>query len=307
MKIFVLAPQEDWICDRLVSEWYDFYPKHSTKNILEADIVWLLAGWCWNHIPVEILKSKKIVVTEHHIVPEKFSQQKYQNFLLRDQFVDLYHVPNEKTKNMVQQITNKRIEVVPYWLNSNLWKPKDKTSAREFLGLPSDKFIIGSFQRDTEGSDLITPKLEKGPDLFCNYLIKNKSCWKDLHVLLGGWRRQYVQKILDQEKISYTLNEKAQIETVKEMYAACDLYVVSSRYEGGPQAVIEASAMKVPIISTDVGISSKILSKNCIVDIENNFYNPTEEDVDYAYNKVKNLDIVKHGYNFLNIFGDIIE
>jgi glycosyltransferase involved in cell wall biosynthesis len=307
MKIFVLAPQEGWICDRLVSEWYDFYPKHSTKNILEADIVWLLAGWCWNHIPVEILKSKKIVVTEHHIVPEKFSQQKYQNFLLRDQFVDLYHVPNEKTKNMVQQLTNKRIEVVPYWLNSKLWKPRDKTAAREFLGLPSNKFIIGSFQRDTEGADLITPKLEKGPDLFCNYLVKNKSYWKDLHVLLGGWRRQYVQKILDQEKISYTLNEKAQIENVKEMYAACDLYIVSSRYEGGPQAVIEASAMKVPIISTDVGISSKILSKNCIVDIENNFYNPTEEDVDYAYNKVKNLDIVKHGHNFLNIFGDIIE
>jgi glycosyltransferase involved in cell wall biosynthesis len=307
MKIFVLAPQEDWICDRLVSEWYSFFPNQSTKNILEADIIWLLAGWCWNHIPVEILKSKKIVVTEHHIVPEKFNQQKYKNFLIRDQFVDLYHVPNEKTKSMVQQLTNKRVEVVPYWLNSNLWSPKSKSKAREALGLPTDKFIIGSFQRDTEGSDLITPKLEKGPDLFCNYLIRNKSSWENLHVLLGGWRRQYVQKILDQEKITYTLNEKAQIETVKEMYAACDLYVVSSRYEGGPQAVIEAAAMKIPIISTDVGISSTVLSKNCIVDIENNFYNPTKEDVEHAFKSVKNLDIVKHGYNFLNIFGEIIE
>ena len=32
--------------------------------------------------------------------------------------------------------------------------------------------LVGSFQRDTEGSDLISPKLIKGPDIFIE-IVKN--------------------------------------------------------------------------------------------------------------------------------------
>ena len=308
MKIFVLAPKEDWICDRLVSEWYAAFPEFCTKNINDADVIWLLAGWCWNHLPIEILKNKKIIVTEHHIVPEKFTQQKYQNFMIRDQFVDCYHVPNEKTRSLLCQLTNKRIEVISYWYNDKLWYPIDKTKARKELGLPINDYYVGSFQRDTEGSDLKTPKLEKGPDLFCDYLIRNRSkieCTNKLHVLLGGWRRQYVENRLKKAKISYTLFEKTSLDMIRLLYAACDLYVVSSRFEGGPQAIIEAAAMEVPIISTDVGIASTVLSDNCILNIKNDYYCPNDSDVNYALNKVQSLVIKSHGQKFIKLFVEI--
>jgi glycosyltransferase involved in cell wall biosynthesis len=308
MKIFVLAPKEDWICDRLVSEWYAAFPEFCTKNINDADVIWLLAGWCWNHLPVEILKNKKIIVTEHHIVPEKFTQQKYQNFMIRDQFVDCYHVPNEKTRSLLCQLTNKRIEVISYWYNDKLWYPVDKTKARKELGLSINDYYVGSFQRDTEGSDLKTPKLEKGPDLFCDYLIRNRSkieCTNKLHVLLGGWRRQYVENRLKKAKISYTLFEKTSLDMIRLLYAACDLYVVSSRFEGGPQAIIEAAAMEIPIISTDVGIASTVLSDNCILNIKNDYYCPSDSDVNYALNKVQSLVIKSHGQKFIKLFVEI--
>ena len=38
--------------------------------------------------------------------------------------------------------------------------------------MSNNKFIIGSFQRDTLGSDLISPKLEKGPDILADKLIE---------------------------------------------------------------------------------------------------------------------------------------
>jgi glycosyltransferase involved in cell wall biosynthesis len=308
MKLFVLAPKEDWICDRLVSEWYNAFPDICTKDINEADIIWLLAGWCWNHLPVEILKNKKIIVTEHHIVPEKFTQQKYHNFLARDQFVDCYHVPNEKTKSILKQLTDKRIEIISYWCNDNFWYPVNRREARKKLGLNNESYYVGSFQRDTEGSDLKTPKLEKGPDLFCDYLIKNKKKMEvtnELHVLLGGWRRQYVEKRLKEANINYTLFEKTNLDTIKLLYAACDLYIVSSRFEGGPQAIIEAAAMRVPIISTNVGIANTVLSKNCIINIEKNYYTPDNSDLDYALNRVKNLSIEKHGQKFISLFEEI--
>ena len=61
MKIFVLAPKEDWICDRLVSEFTHHYKDMCVENPQDADVIWLLAGWCWNHLPVETLKNKKII------------------------------------------------------------------------------------------------------------------------------------------------------------------------------------------------------------------------------------------------------
>ena len=101
MKVFVLAPRENWICDRIYQEWIENSSEITTENIQEASVVWLLAGWCWRHIPPEILAEKKVVVTVHHIVPEKFDKSKLSDFVTRDHFVDAYHVPNAKTAAII--------------------------------------------------------------------------------------------------------------------------------------------------------------------------------------------------------------
>jgi glycosyltransferase involved in cell wall biosynthesis len=200
-------------------------------------------------------------------------------------------------------LTNKKIEVISYWLNDSLWKPLNKKESLEKLNLSEGKYYIGSFQRDTEGSDLKTPKLEKGPDLFCDYVIKHKR--DNTHVLLGGWRRQYVESRLNKAKIPYTLFEKTSLETIKLLYNCLDLYVVSSRYEGGPQAIIEAAAMKIPIISTNVGIANNILSKNCIVDLSCQSYIPNQDDISHAYKNVNKLKIKEHGKKFIELFRNV--
>ena len=306
LKVFVLAPREDWICDRLVSEWYQEFDLHSTRNIHEADVIWILAGWCWNHVPVELLKNKKVVVTEHHIVPEKFTEQKYHNFIMRDQFVDCYHVPSIKTKEILSKITKKRIEVISYWLNDKFWQPIEREKALSYLNLPREDFYIGSFQRDTEGHDLKSPKLEKGPDLFCDYIEKHYSDKKNLHIVLGGWRRQYVINRLENSKIKYSLFERTDLKSLKYLYAICNLYVVASRHEGGPQSIIEASAMKIPIISTDVGIASNILSQKCIIDVKSQHYIPTDVDIDICKNNVNLIKISLLGKKYLSLFESLI-
>ncbi len=304
MKIYVLAPRENWICDRIAQEWKDNNSDYNTENIQDADVIWLLAGWCWNHVPADLLRSKKVVLTVHHIVPEKFDDSKINEFRMRDQFVDAYHVPNEKTASIVTQLTEKPIYVCSYWYDSQLWSPIDKNEAQKSLGLPDNKFIIGSFQRDTEGGSL-KPKLEKGPDLFCKF-IEKISREKDVHVLLGGWRRGFVINELEKNHIPFTFFEQAPIEKLKIMYGACDLYVVASRYEGGPQAILEASAMKVPIVSTDVGIASKVLSPYCIIDIPAQVYIPGSYLIEKNYQNVQRYGIVSHKSNYLKIFESVL-
>ena len=291
MKVFLLAPNENWICDRITKEWQNYMPQTVTANIHEADVIWLLAGWCWNQIPTSILQKKKVLVTEHHIVPEKFDSRRLRNFVERDQFADAYHVPNDKTASFISQLTNKPIHVVEYWYDPQLWFSENKEECRKLLGIPNDKFIIGSFQRDSEGGTRL-PKLEKGPDLFVDYLQKLDR--DNLYVLLGGWRREYLVDRLDAIQIPYKRIELAPITMVRKMYNCCDLYVVSSRYEGGPQALYEASIMKVPIISRDVGVASRILCANCIVDIPNEIYYPSRADVEANFKKVQKYNIENH-------------
>lgn len=263
MKVFALAPQENWIVDRIVNEWNEGNKDIYTTNPPDADVIWLVADWCWKQL-IPILKHKKVVVTVHHVVPNKFLVD---DFILRDDLVDKYHCPNKQTADFIRKYTNKPIQVIPYWINDKLFFPDDSINQSDIktsLNIPENSFLVGSFQRDTEGHDLKSPKLEKGPDLFCDAVEKLTSKHNNLHVLLGGWRRQYVINRLQIAGIHYSYFERPPLEKVIQMYRALDLYLVTSRYEGGPQAILEAAALKVPIVSTPVGFAGYVLSQESI-------------------------------------------
>lgn len=265
MKVFVLAPMENWICDRFVSEWHSTYPELFAKTPEDADVVWLLADWCWNRVDIQTLASKTVVATVHHLVPDKFDQSSFNEFMFRDKLVDFYHVPCLKTKQQVMKLSSKPVVSMPFWVNNVLWNEKPPVIKREDLGISNDVFLIGSFQRDTEGHDLKSPKLEKGPDLFCDAVEEiSNSCQKKVEVLLAGWRRQYVMSRLEAANIRYHYRELPELDEVRDLYKMLDLYIVAARYEGGPQAIVEAATMQIPIISTDVGVASEILAHESI-------------------------------------------
>ena len=225
MKIYSLAPNENWICDRFVKEWNQHASCETTSDITDCDVLWLLADWCWDKVPVEILSSKKVVASVHHITPDKFDDKERQEFFARDQFVDVYHVPCAKTKEQIEGMTNKKIHVQPFWVNPTLWhqiSPEEKSSARKQIGVDDSHYLIGSFQRDTEGHDLISPKLEKGPDLFCDAVSTLRDKYyplqKEVRVLLAGWRRQYVMNRLEKEGIKFYYAELPPFKTINTFY-----------------------------------------------------------------------------------------
>jgi glycosyltransferase involved in cell wall biosynthesis len=57
----------------------------------------------------------------------------------------------------------------------------------------------------------------------------------------------------------------ANLQEVSELYNCLDLYLVTSRHEGGPQALLECSLNKTPILSTDVGMANEVLTKECLM------------------------------------------
>lgn len=264
-KVFVLRPSEDWIVDRLVDEWYTGNPDMSVDDSSQADVIWLLANWCYKSIDRNLLISKKVITTIHHVVSEKFDQAKLLDFQYRDSITDAYHVPNSHTESIVKQLTKKAIHVIPYWANQNIWRQTgNKLMLRKKHGLTIDGYLIGSFQRDTEGHDLKSPKLEKGPDLLVDAIEKLWIINKSIHVVLAGWRRQYVISRLEQAGIPYTYFDRPSQETINELYQTLDLYPVTARAEGGPQSLIECGLLNIPVVSRDIGIASQVLPKESI-------------------------------------------
>ena len=305
MKIYTNKINESWIIDRVIDEWSSNNNDIITNSIQDADIVWIISTWTWKKIRTKHLKDKKVVASIYHIDFDNFNKRDEKNFYKMDQYVDLYHVISLKTKEQLKRLTNKKITSIPFWVNQkNLFYIENKSSLRKKYGFSEDDYIIGSFQRDTEGSDLVSPKLIKGPDIFID-LVNRLNNNQNIRILLAGTRRQYVINKLKELGINYKYFEMVQIDQLNEFYNILDLYLVSSRLEGGPQAVLECAVTKTPIISTDVGVASEILHPNSIYSLET--FENAKPMVEYAYENSKKYTLPDGMKNFIDMFRDIYE
>ena len=302
MKIYLNSPKENWIVDRFVHEWKKHNKPITTRFIRFADIVWIISPWTWEKLPKDFLKSKKVIVTIHHIDDQKFNLKEFKKL---DLYTDYYHVISKKTEKKLQNLTDKKIFYSPFWIDSKKWyEIKNKSNLRRKYNFDDESFLIGSFQRDTE-ADRKTPKLEKGPDNLMKILLDYQKKHKNLKVILAGNRRDYLIKELNENNISYSYFKMVEVKSLNELYNVLDLYIVSSRVEGGPQAILECASSKTPLISTDVGVAGEILSSESIFMMNN--YLEAKPNVDYAYEKVTKHFIPNGFNNFLVNFKDIYE
>ena len=304
MKIFINDAKEDWIVDRFKKEFSENNPILFTDDINDADIIWIISPWSWKNVSKKHLKEKKVLCTVHHVDFDKFVGKEKRNFYRLDKFVNVYHTISDKSSEQLASLTTKKIYNFPFWVNSKLWfHIPESTNLKLKYKIPEDRYVLGSFQRDTEGKDGVSPKLSKGPDRFIQ-IIRKIAKKREIFVLLTGYRRQYIIKLLEKYKIEYIYYEKVSFEELNELYNCLDLYIVSSRVEGGPQSIFECGLSKTPIISTDVGIAKKILATESIFDMEN--FENAKANVEFAYQNSVIYDIPKGFEKFNKMFKDIL-
>lgn len=300
MKVYLSDINESWIVDRVREEWYKYNPELSSKNIKTADTIWIISPWLWRKLPKKYLKKCRVVCSIFHFEEKDYNPSNIKEFYKRDKYVDSYHVISQKVLHELQKLTPKPITYIPFWVNQDIWyEIENKEKLKLKYNIPLNSFVIGSFQRDTEGKDLKSPKLIKGPDRFVEIAKYYNSLHPNLIILLSGKRRQYIINELEKVNISFLYYEMASFEELNEFYNILDLYIVSSRIEGGPQAIVESGITKTPIISTDVGFASDILSSESIFDM-NNFEN-AKPNIDFAYKKSKELVIPEGFEKFINM------
>ncbi len=303
MKVYLNSPKENWIVDRFVNEWKKYNKKNYSRFINTSSIVWIISPWTYKKLSKKALKIKKVLSTIHHIDENKFD---YEEFKELDEYVNYYHVISKKTETKLKTLTNKKIFYAPFWIDSKKWSEiENKKELRRKFNLNEKKYLVGSFQRDTESNSNAEPKLEKGPDKFLDIILKLNREKENLHVVLAGNKREFLIKNFKEHGISFTHYEMISQKKLNELYNILNLYIVSSRVEGGPQAILECALTKTPIISTDVGIAGEILSPDSIFNMNN--FSDAEPNVEYAYKKVQKFLIPQGFDEFYKILSEIYE
>ena len=302
---------EKWICDELKKEFTEYFGNEVvTTDPKAADIIWYLAPWNYGHIPTGMvqeewlvfLKMKKVVFTMHHIDEEKYARGKLdKTFEFMRDYGTKWHGICGKTFDFLKKTSGDIPVIKEYlWVDGEIFfEIEDKTSLREKWGLSG--YVVGSFQKDTEGKTN-EPKMSKGPDIFVNIMEDIQKDHPDLLVVLSGIRRTYIIDELEKRGIQYKYFEMITLHELNELYNCLDLYVVSSRVEGGPRAIVEAGITKTPIISTDVGIVSDLMPRESIYDVESwESYKDARPNVEELYEAVFELEKKKQIWKIKNI------
>lgn len=205
--------------------------------------------------------SNKSVLTWFHIPQD---EDKINLISKLNDKINVVHTSCEITKKELIKygLNNDKIVVIPIGVDLNIFKKYHKSRINEIkrkLNLPPEKKIIGSFQKDGEGwGKGLKPKFIKGPDIFCDIVEKlSKEC--NIHVLLTGPARGYVINRLKKAGITFTYHYLNNYLDIVNFYNVLDLYLVTSRCEGGPKAITESMATGVPIITTKVGMAPEII------------------------------------------------
>lgn len=206
-------------------------------------------------------KDNKVVFTWFHVVPD---YKWIKHVKEAKKYVDLVHTSSTITRKKLMEldIPEEKIVVVPLGVDLNLFKPaslEEKQRIREEIGIPKDKLVIGSFQKDGIGwGKGLEPKWGKGPDTLVRVADELKKD-QEIFLLLLGPARGYVKKELAKRRIPYRHIFLKNYLEVPKYYRALDLYLVTSRVEGGPKALLESMASGVPLVSTRVGMAPDII------------------------------------------------
>ena len=177
-------------------------------------------------------------------------------------------------------ISEDKIILIPLPVNRSIFKEKSesyKLNQRIFHKLPKDEIIIGSFQKDGVGWGAgNVPKLIKGPDIFCD-VVESLNKKFDIHIILTGPSRGYVINRLKKMNVTYSHFFEDNPENINKYYQIIDLYLITSRQEGGPKSLLESFASGVPVVSTKVGMAI-----DCIIDGENGFLTEVDDVLDLS-------------------------
>ncbi|MEA1926998.1 MAG: glycosyltransferase family 4 protein [Candidatus Auribacterota bacterium] len=193
-------------------------------------------------------------------------------YRLLDNYTSRYNqqviaVSNAVRDDLVEQgIPASRITVIQNGINI----PDINTAARDRirleLGIKPEETVIGAVGRLSPQKDY--------PTLLHAFKRVNKSCPEAVLLIAGdGYLRDNLEELTDDLGIRERVKFLGYRSDVMEVFSSCDIYTLSSLWEGLPLAVLEAMAMGKPVVATAVPGTEEAVNEG-----ETGFLVPLKDD-----------------------------
>jgi GalNAc-alpha-(1->4)-GalNAc-alpha-(1->3)-diNAcBac-PP-undecaprenol alpha-1,4-N-acetyl-D-galactosaminyltransferase len=188
----------------------------------------------------------KVVVMEH-TNPESHQVGWFWNTLRRMtyRFADRVGVLTERSRPWAERLTDPAsVFVLPNAIDIASATGTEVVELRAFVGLPEQAQVVVSMGR-------LAP--EKGFDLLIQAFTQLAPSHPDFHlVILGeGADRSALEQARERSGQAGRIHLPGRVSNPMMYLRQCDLFVMSSRYEGFPMALCEAMACGLPVISFD--------------------------------------------------------
>lgn len=183
----------------------------------------------WSIEPFGVKHAKKIVEGATKIIA---NSKLLTNSILRE-----LSYPPEKMK------------VFPNGTDLNSFKPSSKGDSRRRFGLPCDAFIVGTVGHFSD---------RKGQERVIEAIKSSES----IKVVFAGQNIPY--ELSEQVLWNSPVNQ----DQMPEFLSACDVFVLPTLREGCCNAIIEAMACGLPIISSDRAFNDDLLSEDISIRVD---------------------------------------
>jgi len=150
-------------------------------------------------------------------------------------------------------IAARKIHLVP-----NAYQPTThvvpRDEARRLLDLPRDGTLIGWVGRLSE---------EKGLDVAIQAFAEANLPHSYLVVIGEGREEAPLRELAQARGLAHRVLWRGAVPNAERLFAAFDVFLLSSRTEGTPMVLLEAMAAKTPIVATEVGGVPDVVDASC--------------------------------------------
>lgn len=161
-------------------------------------------------------------------------------------------------------VPQEKLVRIPIGVDTGVFVPPDpgqRAAARAQHGISPGAVVVGSFQKDGVGwGDGMEPKLIKGPDIYLAAMARLKAAGVPVTAFLTGPARGFVKQGLERLGIPCVHSYVRSHADLATCYHALDLYLVTSREEGGPMGLMESMSSGVPVVSAPVGMAPDLIA-----------------------------------------------
>jgi glycosyltransferase involved in cell wall biosynthesis len=218
---------------------------------LDVDAVHLQHFLSLNKIglPAKLAGVKRIVVTEHSVLDVSQSVAGRFRIKLNWRLADSITVIHPSIRNYLIEklgLPETRITVVPVGIDLERWHRADRQQCRERLSL-RDEFVFAFVGR-------LAP-VKNVPQLISTFMEQQSTSDTPAKLLIvgGGEEMQTCKEKIAEHPNGSSVSMLGEQADVRSILAAADVFVMNSRSEGTPRAMLEAMAMGLPAICPAVG------------------------------------------------------